>query len=315
MLARIGEGFLDGAVDGSLGGGCEVGREFAAEGDRESGCGDETGQVVGGGLRGESWTVGPGRAKQGHHRAQFVEGRCAQCPDRRRRVADAVIGGGDVKGTGLHGNQADLVGDDVVHLPGELVALPGEDALGVQFALVPFGGLDLVDPGAQIRRCLHELSEEDRGRRRRELVDERHGGPVLVPGQLLRDGPADRVGGGEKRPADDQEPSASRPHRQREQCDDRGGEDVGHEGGGQSQHEGDQRPAPPDEERGACEDAGGDRERVGIGGVQERIRRGHRDGDQVGHPGRDAPPQPQVAVHSSRCCSVSSPARCAANAA
>ena len=54
-----------------------------------------------------------------------------------RAPASRVPGPGrHLQRTGLYGDQADLVGDDVVHLPGELGAFLGQDGLGVQHPLV-----------------------------------------------------------------------------------------------------------------------------------------------------------------------------------
>lgn len=84
--------------------------------------GDQLLEIGEGGLGGELGFLAAGGAQQRDHVAEFVEGVHAQGADRAGRVAGIGFLGGDLECSGLHGDEADLVGDDVVHLPGQLGA-------------------------------------------------------------------------------------------------------------------------------------------------------------------------------------------------
>ncbi|GAA2346425.1 hypothetical protein SVIO_004140 [Streptomyces violaceusniger] len=92
-----------------------------------------------------------GGAQQRDHGAQFVERGDARRTDCAGGLFDVRVLGGGLEGSGPYGDQADLVGDHVVHLTGQLGALAGEHRLGVQCPLVLPGFLDLDKPPRQVR--------------------------------------------------------------------------------------------------------------------------------------------------------------------
>lgn len=183
VLAYVGEGFLDRAVEGALGGRANVGRELAGQGRLDAAVGDQLLEIGEGGLGGELGFLAAGGAQQRDHVAEFVEGIHAQGADRAGRVAGVGFLGGDLECSGLHGDEADLLGDDVVHLPGQLGAFADEDGLGVHGAFVFAGLLDLGELARHVVAGLHELTEQDRGEGCGQHVGELDEGPGPVAGE------------------------------------------------------------------------------------------------------------------------------------
>jgi hypothetical protein len=153
----------------------------------------EFAQVGQGGLRSQLGGVAAGGAQQRDHGAQFVECGDAQRTNGAGSLFGVRVLGGDLQGSGPHGDQADLVGDHVVHLTGQLGTFAGEHGLRVQGPRVFPGLLDLDQPPRQVPLRLQELAEEDGGGGGRQAVDEddRRHGPVGIgqgPRSAAREG-------------------------------------------------------------------------------------------------------------------------------
>ncbi|MDT5265204.1 MAG: hypothetical protein QOI90_1830 [Mycobacterium sp.] len=125
--------------------------------------------------RGKSASVGCGAssvgsplgAQQSDHRAQFVECSDAQGADGTSGGAAGRLLRGDLEGAGLDGDQAYLVGDDVVHLAGQLSSLAGEHRLRVERAFVFLALLDLLQALRKVSSCPGGVDRAGRERSRR----------------------------------------------------------------------------------------------------------------------------------------------------
>ncbi|CAM5454200.1 hypothetical protein SAFG77S_02645 [Streptomyces afghaniensis] len=154
MFADVGQRFLNRTVEGALGGCAHSGRQFPSQLYVSAARFHEFTQVGKGGLRRQLGGVAAGGPQQGDHGAQFVERGDAQRTDRAGGLLGVHVPGGDLQRPGPYGDQADLMGDHVVHLPGQLGAFASEDGLGVQGPLVFPCLLDLGKPPRQVPLCL-----------------------------------------------------------------------------------------------------------------------------------------------------------------
>ncbi len=315
MLAHVGECLLHRPIDGPLRRQPEIRGQLAADLHGHAARGDQVVQVGGGRLRRQPGALRPRRPQQQHHGPQFLQRRRGERPDGGGRLPRRRVGRGDLQCRRLHGDEADLVGHDIVHLPGELVPLPRQHGLRVQLTFVLASGLDLGDPGAKVGGGLHQLPEQDRRGGGRELIHERHRGAVLLAGELTGQRPPDRLGGSEQRPAHDEQPVAPRPRRQREQRDDRCRDDVGDQRRREGQREGRQREPAADQQHGARQHARAVGQGVIARPVQGRVGHGDRHREEVPDPGGDASPHREDAIHEEADPSSSRPARWAASAA
>jgi hypothetical protein len=172
------------------------------------------------------------------------------------RAACRVASSGrtDLQRPGLYGDQADLVGDDVVHLSGQPVAFALEYLLLAQRLLGAVGVLQLAQLAAQGLPRAHELAEGGRRGPLQHAVDQVEQ-RVAVEERLALDRELDDEPdhGDGHRCAD--HPPALRPAGQRVQRDERGDQRGRCDEPGQRRHEAQPRPPPPHEQAGQCEPA------------------------------------------------------------
>ncbi len=264
VFARVGQRFLDGAVDGPLHGRRESVGKLRAQLGLDAAAVDQLLDVGEGGLRGEFRGPSPGRPQHADHVAQLVQGLDAQPPDRGRRLLDLRVTRADLECTGPYGDQADLVGHHVVHLTRKLRTLLGQDGLGSQHLLVVARFRDLRQSRRQVPPGLDELAQEDRGGRRRRRVAERDQcrGPRQVEGRCeqlrRRSNVTEREGQGAER----QEDAVAAERGEGVQRDQAGEDRVREQDGGQGEQEGQEGQATAQEQGEGRGEAAGHAQRL-----------------------------------------------------
>uniref|UniRef100_A0A449G5X0 Uncharacterized protein n=1 Tax=Nocardia farcinica TaxID=37329 RepID=A0A449G5X0_NOCFR len=244
-----------------------------------------------------------GGTQQRHQVPQFLERRHAQLPNRAGRVPGVGVGCGDHQGACPHGDQAHLVGDDIMHLASNLRPFPGEHGLGVQPALMVARLLDLQQSLGEFVSCAHQLTEEDRSDGSTCRIGEIGDG---IGARQLEERARRRGDETGHRRAPDRQIAIGGQFRQCVERDRRGDDEFGQSQRRNRQHEGEQRPAPPEHETEAGER--GDRQFIGIVFDAAEPRVGHREHHQRGidHPQRRT--RARHRQHQSSCRSVSNPA-------
>jgi hypothetical protein len=254
MLAGVGQGLLHDPVGGAAGQVGDGAAGLVAQGHPHPGpsrLGHELAHVG----QGRLGQLADGRAQDPDDLAQVLEGLVGVLPDDLGGAGDLLGGrvGAELERAGMHAQQRQAVAEDVVHLPGDLVAGALLGLLGPQLGL----GLG---PDRPVAQRLHELAPEvdeqapaDGGALdgRADQEQQQGGGPGLRPeGHIDEPAHQAQAEDGSRGPRGPVDRDRQRRHHQR----------PGHhlrEGRERHQHQGEpDRPAAAQPEPGAAERPG-----------------------------------------------------------
>jgi hypothetical protein len=232
------------------------------------GCGASSGALLG------------GRAEDADHLPELGEGLHAEQADGVGGLAHVVVLGGGAQRSRLHGDEADLVGHHVVHLPGQPGAFLREHRTGNQLPLpLPAGG-QLVEPSGQLPTGPGEQTQSHRRPGEHRGVDE----PQQVAEHRDEIGALERPREEVAQPGDD---AADRDRHavpgdrgHRVESSQRRDEDVAAEQRGDRQGEDRERMPTPDRERQGGDHGQGQRAPGGVGVAQPGVeqRQAHQSG-------------------------------------
>ncbi len=208
VLAGVGQAFLDGAVGRPLDRvrPPQPGRQVAVQAGGQAAVVNEPGDVREPGRRGQFVRL-PG-AEDANHDAELIQGSGGEVADCGGDVAGLRGGGGHPERPGLQRDQADLVGDDIVHLAGQAAALLGEHGAGEQHALAVLRLGELPELGSELAAGAEQQPERGRAECDEGGVDQAlQDGDVAAAGDTVELVPDDSGGEGHGHDDRDREPA------------------------------------------------------------------------------------------------------------